>query len=103
MSSVRMCDRCKRTFSELEEGWQTLSGSVVRTNPITGKRETQTIPLDACPECAVGSEMIRKPILERLADAIERNPDALDRLLEKASERENAPVVLDAPTSEPHE
>lgn len=55
MSSVRMCDKCGKVFSELEDGWATMSGSQSVINPITGKRETREAMQDTCGECnAVG-------------------------------------------------
>lgn len=52
MSSVRMCDKCNRVFSEREDGWQTFTGSTFRK--VRGKRELVSEVLDMCPDCAIG-------------------------------------------------
>ena len=45
-----MCDRCKKIFSEAEDGWETYTGSRVDTS--NGERRSVQRSLDACPECA---------------------------------------------------
>lgn len=54
MSSVRMCDRCGNIFSEREDGWETYTATQVKKNPDSKRRETETVYLDACPNCALG-------------------------------------------------
>lgn len=64
MSSVRMCDKCKTVFSELDEGWQTYTATTLqydeddRAKPITQY-------MDMCPACAV------TPIKKRSKAAIQ--------------------------------
>lgn len=60
MSAVRKCDlqrspECLDIFSELEEDWQTFTGSTMRKNE-QGQRVQVTQVLDACPACAVMPE-----------------------------------------------
>lgn len=93
MSSARICDvrrnsKCLGTFSELEEGWQSFQGSTIRTNALTGRRESIVLPLDACPNCAVAGSMIQESALERLVRKLEGNPQMVQRLLDDRKEED---------------
>lgn len=55
MSSVRMCDKCGGVFSELADGWQAFTAQTIKKNPDTGRRESVTQQLDACPSCAIAA------------------------------------------------
>lgn len=51
MSSVRMCDRCGRIFSENADDWSTFSGSRRVRNKETGQYTRVDVDQDACPRC----------------------------------------------------
>lgn len=51
MSSVRMCDKCGKVFSENSENWSTMSGSQMYTDPVTGKRGRRDVEMDVCGTC----------------------------------------------------
>lgn len=53
MSSVRMCDRCGRIFSEREDGWTTYQGTRTARNA-EGRITQQTATMDECSNCASG-------------------------------------------------
>lgn len=56
MSSVRMCDKCGKVFSERTENWST--GQVIRfkRNEKTGKREQVADLMDLCADCGGDDE-----------------------------------------------
>lgn len=54
MSSLRGCDRCGGVFSENEEDWSTFTGKRVRRDKVTGRKYTEEVDQDACPECSIG-------------------------------------------------
>jgi hypothetical protein len=80
MSSVRMCDKCGTVFSELEDGWQTFTGTTRRRNE-EGELVAIQQTLDTCPACAV----IPKVQLERGLQSTQeqRDLDARIAKLEK--------------------
>ena len=53
MSSVRMCDRCGRIFSEIASGWQTYRATTVKRDPEKGTTYQVEVAMDACPDCSV--------------------------------------------------
>ena len=53
MSTVRMCDKCGKIFSENAEGWQTFTGSSMTTDEF-GRRIPRTVQMDLCPADAQG-------------------------------------------------
>jgi hypothetical protein len=72
MSSVRMCDRCLKVFSELEDGWETFQ--ITRADEDDdGRKVTKTESRDSCPGCA-----FTKP-----ARGLRRN-ERIEELLEQA-------------------
>ncbi len=82
MSSVRMCDKCARIFSENEEDWSTFSGTRQRRDQQSGRKFAETVVQDACPECTNGSAPVRPQLTpppgDRIAE-LERG-EILDRL-----------------------
>lgn len=86
MSSVRMCDKCKVVFSELDEGWQTYSSATVIYDE-DGQAQTIRQQMDACPDCAMVPVKRRKSETEKRLDALERENARLDRMLEVESRR----------------
>jgi len=74
MSSVRMCDRCGRVFSERSEDWGTYTGTTMRKDE-RGRRHAVSETLDMCGACNGGpadpiglSAIAGVPEAERLAD-----------------------------------
>jgi hypothetical protein len=51
MSSVRMCDRCGRVFSEKEDGWETGQVNKRVTDPKTGESRVMSVAIDSCGDC----------------------------------------------------
>ncbi len=51
MSTVRMCDKCGKIFSENTDGWQTFTGATVRRGS-DGVRRSEVVSMDACTSCA---------------------------------------------------
>lgn len=71
MSSVRMCDKCNTTFSELEDGWQSYAATINRRDPDTGALKEVQMRMDACPSCA----MIPTPQFHRELQAAQEGKD----------------------------
>lgn len=69
MSSVRMCDRCGRIFSENEEDWSTFTGAVKRRDKVTGRAFTENAEQDACPECTPGGTLAKPSLRPQIAAA----------------------------------
>lgn len=72
MSSVRMCDRCSKIFSELEDGWQTFQATTMKTDAETGAKHPISVAMDACPACAIGTTP------RALAEGAQRTQDERD-------------------------
>lgn len=71
-----MCDRCGTVFSERAENWGTYTGTTMRHNERTNRREPVSETLDLCPGCNGGGPSAPTavaaipgvPEAERLAD-----------------------------------
>lgn len=61
MSSLRGCGKCGGIFSENEEDWSTFTGKQSRRDKITGRRYTEDVEDDSCPQCSRGE----KPLANR--------------------------------------
>lgn len=79
MSSVRMCDKCSRVFSENEEGWQTASLQTVEYDD-SGNQITVPIRHDLCSDCAVETPRRRNAGVEDRIAALEADNERLDKL-----------------------
>lgn len=68
MSSVRMCDArrspaCEGIFSELTDGWSTMTGSRFTIDPATGKRSSYSVEMDVCGPCNNGDAPGKGPAM----------------------------------------
>lgn len=54
MSSLRGCGKCGGIFSENEEDWSTFNGTQSRRDKATGRKFTETVEDDQCPQCTRG-------------------------------------------------
>ena len=70
MSSVRMCDKCKTVFSELEDGWQAFTASTMKRDD-NGRMVPVQQVLDCCPSCALIPEPQFQKELEAAANGEE--------------------------------
>lgn len=64
MSSVRMCDRCGRIFSENEEGWTSFTGTRLVRDPQTKRRIPEATQADMCSTCSDVAAQATRPVLE---------------------------------------
>lgn len=64
MSTVRMCDRCGRIFSENESGWQTYRATTVKRDPEKGTTYQVEVAMDACEQCSLNPTVeVKRPNL----------------------------------------
>lgn len=88
MSSVRMCDKCKTVFSELDDGWQTYQATTVVYDD-DGEAKTIHQRMDACPECASVPVRRKRSETEKRIDQLERENARLDRMITAAKSSES--------------
>lgn len=56
VSNVKMCDKCGRIFSELDEGWQAFTVST-RRKAENGQVRNEMVAMDACKDCSFQGAM----------------------------------------------
>jgi hypothetical protein len=89
MSSVRMCDKCKTVFSELDDGWQTYEATTIIYDD-DGKPQTIHQRMDACPDCASVPVKRKKSEIEKRIEQLERENKQLDRAIAAATKGDTA-------------
>lgn len=87
MSSVRMCDKCERIFSENEEGWQSATLNTVEYDE-HGNQVAIPIRQDLCTDCAVKTPKrgTKANETEQRIAALEAENKRLDDLTEKINQ-----------------